>query len=282
MDDVQREHDVAAACRVRRGLSSLVVAGLSAALLASCSPGDQGTNPDPELMDAVETPVLGACRMLTPEDVAQPANATRTVDCTEPHTAETFAVGELPEELHNEDYDSNRVGEFAYQTCSKNFEKFLGADESMVMRTIVSWAWFRPSEKAWDDGARWYRCDIVGGGDQSKEYVMLPTTAKGLLAPPPADKWMACAVGPTVAGSVKVPCSVEHDWRAVTTIRLGRAEDEYPGDRLSEVQTRDFCSESVGAWLGYPEEFDYGYTWFHEQEWNAGNRRSVCWAKTDQ
>ena len=39
-------------------------------------------------------------------------------------------------------------------------------------------------------------------------------------------------------------------------------------------------ADSVGAWLGYPPEYDYGYTWFHEGEWNAGNRRSVCWAAT--
>ena len=24
------------------------------------------------------------------------------------------------------------------------------------------------------------------------------------------------------------------------------------------------------------------FTWFHEPEWIAGNRRSVCWAKTSQ
>jgi hypothetical protein len=29
-------------------------------------------------------------------------------------------------------------------------------------------------------------------------------------------------------------------------------------------------------------DYDYGYTWFHQAEWKAGNRRSICWAKTDQ
>ena len=48
------------------------------------------------------------------------------------------------------------------------------------------------------------------------------------------------------------------------------------------MTTRDYCSKSVGAWLGYPVDYDYGYTWFHEPEWIAGNRRSVCWAKTSQ
>ena len=133
-----------------------------------------------------------------------------------------------------------------------------------------------------DSGAHWYRCDVVGGGEQSKSFVALPKTAKGVLLGKPDDRWLVCVNGPSVNGSVKIPCSSAHTWRAVTTIVLGKADDDYPGDRLVEVRTRDFCSESVGAWLNYPVDYDYGYTWFHEAEWKAGNRRSICWAKTDQ
>ena len=229
-----------------------------------------------------KAPVLGACRVLTPEDVAEPDNAGATVDCTEAHTAETYAVGDLPASFDDADYDDEKVGAWAYRTCSDNFIDFLGADESLVMRTVVSWAWFRPSEAAWDDGARWYRCDVVGGGEQSKDFVDLPPTAKGLLLGKPQDRWMVCADGETVSGSVKVPCTETHGWRAVTTIALGDANAVYPGDRLVEVTTRDFCSKSVGAWLNYPVDYDFGYTWFHEAEWEAGNRRSVCWEKTDR
>ncbi len=261
-----------------------VAAVLVGLLLGACSPDaeGQGSDPDPEQVDAVEVPELGACRELVPADVEEPANATRTVDCSEPHTAETFAVGTLPEELHGEEYDGRRLGEFAYHECTDRFEKFLGADESTVMRSILGWAWFRPSEEAWDEGARWYRCDVVGGGEDTGEYLELPETAEGLLSPPPKDRWMACAVGPTVAGSEKVPCSEPHEWRAVTTIKVGDDDEEYPGDRVVEVTTRDFCSDSVGAWLNYPLDYEFGYTWFHEPEWKAGNRRSVCWARTEQ
>lgn len=150
------------------------------------------------------------------------------------------------------------------------------------MRSTLTWAWFRPSEKAWEQGARWYRCDVVGGAEQSEQLISLPQTAKGLLLGQPEDRWMVCVNGPTVAGSVKIPCSEPHTWRAVTTIKLGDARDPYPGDRLVEVRTRDFCSDSVGAWLNYPVDYDFGYTFFHEAEWEAGNRRSICWAKTDQ
>jgi hypothetical protein len=253
-------------------------------LLGACGQPAPEPEPgtDPEQVDTLDVPQVGACRQLTLQDVSAPTNATEVVDCTSKHTAETYAAGELPPELDDAGYDSAELGEFAYQTCNKGLQEFLGADESLAMRTVLSWAWFRPSEKAWDDGARWYRCDVVGGGEQSEALVPLPKTAMGILQGRPEDKWLACVSGPSVSGAPRVPCSQPHDWRAVTTIKLGELADEYPGDRLSEVRSRDFCKRSVQAYLNYPAQFDYGYTWFHQAEWDAGNRRSVCWARTTE
>ncbi|HEX6515161.1 MAG TPA: septum formation family protein [Nocardioidaceae bacterium] len=228
-----------------------------------------------------EVPELGACRVLTPEDVAEPDNDSPVVDCDEPHTAQTFAVGTFPTSVtRGVSVEDEALGAYAFRTCTPKFRRFLGGDESLVLRSILTWAWFRPSKEAWAAGARWYRCDVVGGGAQSRSFVNLPRSAKGVLLGRPDDRWMVCAQGPTVSGSVKVDCSKPHDWRAVTTIRLGDAHDPYPGDRLVEVRTRDYCSDSVGAWLSYPVDYEFGYTWFHEAEWKAGNRRSICWAKT--
>jgi hypothetical protein len=233
--------------------------------------------------DPVEAPELGACRVLTPEDIAQPDNATETVDCADDHTAETFTVGTFPQKLaKGADVKDPDLGAYIYETCTKKFQAFLGGDESTVMRSLVSWAWFRPTEDAWDQGARWYRCDVIGGTEQSEELRDLPETAKGLLGGRPDDKWMTCANGETVSGSEKVPCTEPHTWRAVTTIKVGREEDPYPGDELVEARTRDFCSDSVGAWMNYPVDYEFGYTYFREAEWKAGNRRSICWAATDK
>lgn len=256
-------------------LAVLAFMALLSVSLTSC--GDGNAAPADK-----KAPELGACRVLEPKDVAQRANSSAVVACTAAHTSETYAVGDLPKKYDDADYDDKSLGAWAYRTCSDGFKDFLGADDSLVMRTVVSWAWFRPTHAAWDDGARWYRCDVVGGGEQSRKYVELPETAKGLLLGRPKDTWMVCADGNTVSGSVKLPCTEPHNWRAVTTISLGNASAAYPGDRISEVKTRDFCSKSVGAWLNYPVDYDFGYTWFHQAEWDAGNRRSVCWAKTDQ
>ncbi|HXH79487.1 septum formation family protein [Nocardioides sp.] len=252
---------------------------LVAAVLAvsSCSASGSET-PD---ADSVEVPELGVCRVLAPDDVSAPSNSVEVVDCAEEHTAETFAVGALPAGLEDAAYDDPKVGAFAYKTCARAYMKFLGADESMVMRTLLSWAWFRPSEKAWGEGARWYRCDVVGGNEDATSFITLPDTAQGLMSSGlPDDKWMACVNGDSVPGAQRIPCSEKHTWRAVTTIKVGADDDPYPGDRLVEVTTRDYCGDSVSAWLEYPLQYKFAYTWFHEAEWETGNRRSVCWAWT--
>ena len=244
-------------------------------LLAGCN--QKGT-PD---ADSVKAPELGACRVLAPEDVTDADNAAATVDCSTDHTSETYAVGPLPSVLAEAAYGDPDIGAFAYETCSRAFISFLGADESMAMRTLLSWAWFRPSEEAWDNGARWYRCDVVGGGEDATTFVTLPETARGLMSSGlPGDEWMACVNGEAVPGAPRIPCSEEHTWRAVTTIKVGADKDPYPGDRLVEVTSRDFCEDSVFAWLDYPLEYKFAYTWFHEAEWKTGNRRSICWAWT--
>ena len=163
--------------------SAVLAAALLALALTACE-DDLPASVDPAQVDAVEAPELGACRDLTTDDIAQPSNATRVVDCNDDHTAMTYAVGSLPEELHDADYDADELGAFAFAECSKRFVKLLGADESLAMRTVLTWAWFRPSEEAWDQGARWYRCDVVGGGGQTKELLDLPADVKGLMQRP--------------------------------------------------------------------------------------------------
>lgn len=257
--------------RLRR-VATLVL--LSTVALAGCGDAEA---------ESVEVPELGACRVLEPGDVAEASESSEPVDCSSGHTAETFAVGPLPAGLADASYDDPDLGAFAFRTCSRAFTRFLGADESLAMRTLLSWAWFRPSEEAWADGARWYRCDVVGGDQDSAALLELPETARGLMSSGrPDDRWMACVAGDAVPGAPRIPCSEEHDWRAVTTIKVAdEKETVYPGDRLVEVTTRDYCSDSVSAWLGYPLEYTFAYTWFHEAEWETGNRRSVCWARTD-
>ena len=164
--------------------------------------------------DKTKPPKLGTCYLLTPKDTDQKSNASEPVACSRPHTSETFAIGELPAST-GKDYGSSAHGKWFHPVCEKAFEKFLGIDASGALRVQLSWAWFRPSQRGWDKGARWYRCDLVGGPVEATSYAALPTTGKGLFRAKPPEQWLTCAQGPSVLRSKKVPCTEEHDWRAV-------------------------------------------------------------------
>lgn len=250
----------------------LVLALLALATLATGC----GTGPS----DTLTAPDLGACRNLAAKDVTAHSNDTAVVACKQPHTAQTFLVGTLPASTGSS-YDDTRQGAYVYRTCTPAFARFLGADDSLAMRVQLSWGWFGPSEKGWKKGARWFRCDVLGGPTGAHTLKALPTVTKGLFQGRPSDAWLTCARGATFARSVKLSCAAPHDWRAIGTIKLGGPNDPYPGDRISEVRSRDYCSDAVGAWLNYTPDYEYGYTYFHKAEWQAGNRRSICWAGTD-
>ena len=259
--------------RRRSTRAFLVCASAAVLLLPGC-----GTSGE-KASDQRTTPALGACRALQADDLVAPSNDSPVVDCARPHTAQTFAVGTLPAATGS-GYDDAGHGTFVYDTCEKAFGEFLGADESTVLRSRVSWSWFRPSEKGWADGARWYRCDVVGAPAEATELRDLPQDAKGLFATDFPDAWMTCARGETTDPANKVACDAPHDWRAVTTVKIAEPDAAYPGDRSVEVRSRDYCRDSVRGWLGYPPDFDFSYTWFREDRWAGGNRRAVCWART--
>lgn len=259
---------------MRRRISFLLLLALAPVLVACANPLHHDTD-----ADRLTPPPVGTCRNLAASDLEQASNGSDIVACDKQHTAQTFAVGPLPPST-GADYRDRRQGKYVYQTCQQAFSDFLGADESLVMRVQLSWAWFRPSEDAWKRGARWYRCDLVGGPVGATTLRDLPPDGKGLFSTSYPDEWMTCARGATVAGGTKVACSEKHDWRAVTTVKVGTPTDPYPGDRIVEVRSRDYCSDSVGGWMHYPPDYDFGYSWFREAQWKAGNRRSICWART--
>src|SRR3546814_18097074 len=91
--------------------------------LSACSDDDKNSRVDLAQVDAVEPPELGACRVLTPDDVGKTNTATKTLDCAEPHTAETFAVGPIPESLAATGYHSETLGLWASQTRPAQFKQ---------------------------------------------------------------------------------------------------------------------------------------------------------------
>lgn len=264
---------------MRRLFAHCAVVAAMAVLVGCGSSVPEGA--DPEQIKATEPPAISQCRNLTREVMELPTDSTPTVDCSDPHNAETFASGTLPDRLLKVEYADPALDTWAAGKCFTALQEHLGASESILMRSVFTSVWFRPSEQAWADGARWWRCDLLAGGDRGQRFLDLPTSTTGLLGDALADKWMACTKGDDVNTSARVTCNKKHVWRAVTTIKVGEPTDPWPGAAAVEAKTKQYCSSSVGAWLGYPTDHHFAYTWFGEAEWASGIRRSVCWAKTD-
>ena len=265
--------------RRRRVLRTAITASIAAGtLLSGCTAGGTGSSGDDTAL-----PKTGVCHRV--EKVDAEAVTAPEVSCSSEHDAQTYYAGALAAALAETSYRSRAAEAAAATTCGAVFPDHLGTDLSTAMRSLVTWRVFWPSRKAWSDGARWFGCDVIGGprAPLSQDLAALPEDTEGLLADDRArERWLACVDGPSVSEGSKVPCTRAHDWRAVTTIKLGEPTADYLGDTEVVARTEDFCASSVKAWLGYPDDFEFGYTWFGKGAWEGGNRRSVCWAKTNR
>ena len=120
---------------------------------------------------SVEPPAVGDCRLLEPDDIAGSSNDTDPVSCKDAHTARRSTSASSRARTPTGGRTIRRWAPRCSTPATRSFRRFTGADESLAMRTVLSWAWFGPSEAAWEDGARWFRCDVVGGTQDAEGLV---------------------------------------------------------------------------------------------------------------
>jgi hypothetical protein len=229
--------------------------------------------------DSTTPPRTGSCRDLDAGDLDATSNSSAVVPCSHRHTAQTFLVGTLPRSTGSA-YNDARQGTYADAACAQGFATYLGADAGQVLQAWLSWSWFGPSEHGWQRGARWFRCDVIGGPSGVKTLDALPESAAGLFSPTPPDAWLTCSQGAEVVGGTKVACSQPHTWRAATTVEIGKPAASYPGDHSVGVRSQERCHDSIGSYLHHPASFGFAVTSFGADRWAAGNRLSLCWART--
>ena len=116
------------------------------------------------------------------------------------------------------------------ETCSTKFTKFLGADESLAMRTVLTGRGSGPRRTRGTRAPGGTAATSSAAATRPRSYVDLPADRQG----------PAAAARRPVAGLRRRPDRRRvgedpvlgaHDWRAVSTIKLGEPEDPYPGDR---------------------------------------------------
>ena len=284
----------------RDRLAALLVVALVALLGSACTGGtdrDDRTDAGPAAGTATATatgttapatplptatpvppPVEGACYALTQQQAVAPTTDVPSVDCAQPHTAVTFAVGVLDTVVggHLVAVDSERVRTQVAAECPSRLRSFLGGSRDEQRLSMLRAVWFTPTVAESDAGADWFRCDVVApvGAD-----TLAPLTGRlaGVLDRPEGERYAMCGTAaPDDPRFERVLCSEEHTWRAVAVVDLPAGD--YPGVDVVRSRGQEPCEGAGRSAAEDPLDFQWGYEWPTAEQWAAGQTYGRCWA----
>ena len=265
-----------------------LLAALAVVLLVSAGCTSGSTDPEPRTATttsaspparaaAVPAPANRACHSLTYAQAVAPTTTDAPVACRARHTSQTFAVGRLTTQVggHLVAVDSARVQRQVRTTCPQRLAPFLGASTERLRLSMLRAVWFTPTVEASDQGADWFRCDVIAvAGDQ--QLAPLTGSLKGALRGD-SDHYAMCGTAePGTKGFQRVLCRERHSWRALRTIDLGAGA--YPGASAAKAAGQKPCQQAGRAVAEDALDYKWGYEWPTAQQWAAGQTYGICWA----
>lgn len=259
-------------------------------LAAACSGGSDeqdsapapsaasSTPPAPPTATAAPRPDREGCYRLNFDAAVSPTSSTATRDCDRVHTAETYDVGRVDNLVdgHLLAIDSDRVQDDVASTCTGSVAAAVGGSEDDLRLSMLRAVWFTPTLEESDAGADWYRCDVVAlrGSDR---LTPLRTSLLGVLGTPAGrDEYGMCGTAaPDAPSFERVPCRLEHTWRAVEVVAL--PEGGFPGEAAARSAGQQQCEDAGRARAADPLDFDWGYEFPDADQWADGQTFGRCW-----
>jgi hypothetical protein len=231
-----------------------------------------------------DPPRVGDCRALTYTDIGLYANDDKPVDCTKTHTAYTFDVVTLPDDVAFEgvDIQNDAVQAAAADGCRKAFIAYIAGSAATRALARLTVTYFLPDQSGFDLGAHWVRCDVIAL-QSANSLGALPRDLKGILDDDSAlVKYGVCARGtPGEPTTLLVMCTQDHDYRALVALRLGAADAAYIGENAAESRTSE-CEDLIKERLGVGGGFTYAWTYPSADDWADGQRFGYCWNQTEK
>jgi hypothetical protein len=230
--------------------------------------------------DRPSRPRVGACYDLDFASATRPTNNDRPVSCAQRHTARTYYVGRLETVVdgHLLAVDSRLAQRQVERACPRRLADHVGGSAETRALSRLQAVWFSPTIAESDEGASWFRCDVVALAAPGK-LAPLPRKTKGILDRPGVlDRVGLCAnAAPGARDFERVICSRPHAWRAVSTIDIPGGQ-LYPGVAAVREAGESSCRDRVRRASGSPERFTYGWEWPTRSQWQAGRHFGYCWA----
>lgn len=240
---------------------------------------------------SVPVPPVGACTAATG---AQTVGWTlaflpgSSVDCAEPHLAETFHVDMFPSDVDTDPHTVPTVGSarfrYAYTTCMEQATAFLGGDPHTSRLAVLP---VMPSERQWAGQARWFRCEVMELAGLDRTIAERTGSLRDALANagPLTTTCADVTLSPdrsVVLAATFTSCVAEHDVELTGATTL--PDGEYPApDRLDDLITEG-CRRVGAAYVGIgPAEllragssaFEFA-TPITAEMWSAGERSAWC------
>ena len=228
-------------------------------------------------------PQPGECRNLRYDATSLFSDDTSPIPCKRGHTAYTFAVKKLPKDIAftGVQIENDAVQNFAGAACRTAFARFIGGGASERALSRLTVTYFVPTQRHFDLGAHWVRCDVIALRSDST-LADLPQELRGILdGEGSLNAYGVCSRGePGSSGFRLVMCNQDHAYRAEAALRLGRGDAPYPGEQVTRVGGRQRCEDLMADLLGTDGGYTYGWTYPSPSDWQAGQRYGYCWHKT--
>lgn len=228
-------------------------------------------------------PTVGSCRRMSYDAALAPTDESEVVPCEQRHAAQTYAVGQLDTVVrgHLVAVDSARVQQQVAEACPRFLPEFLGTTREALDLTMVRPVWFTPTVEESDQGANWYRCDVVV---VSREGELAPIEGRGLRGALADEAALAeygiCSTAePGTEGFTHLLCRNEHSWRAVERVDLSGLSEggRYPGAEAVEDAGTEPCQAAGREVAEDPLDYRWAFEWPTEEQWRDGQTFGRCW-----
>lgn len=232
-------------------------------------------------MAAPPAPEEGACYRLRLTDLTKPTSNSPPVSCRKQHTTRTIFVGRLDTVVdgHAIAVDSDAAQEQVARTCPAKLASYLGGTRSKRHLSRFSVGWFSPTLDEADQGAHWFRCDLIAfAGEQSLLSLPTRSSLRSVLSHPVAlNTYGLCGTAaPGHQHFERVICSRRHSWRATSTIAIpGGAR--YPGTAAARRAGDAICKHRARDARRFSLRFRYGWEWPTREQWHGGQHYGFCW-----
>ena len=233
--------------------------------------------PPPPRATPAPVPQDRACHRLTYAQALAPATADASTPCRATHTSQTYAVGRLRTEVHGHlvAVDSRRVQHQVSRVCPQQLAAFLGGSSERLRLSMLRPVWFTPTVAASDQGADWFRCDVIAVAGPRQLAPLTGSLRRALAGS--SDAYGMCGTAqPGTKGFRRVLCRERHSWRALRTIDL--AGTAYPGEAVAKAAGQGPCRKAGQEVAKNALDYQWGYEWPTAAQWAAGQTYGICWA----